>query len=90
MDPKTYVGSPHEARGTVKTYSIRATMLNTQMLFEGDVWVNKRTDDRYIIHAVQNVAEVRGVALISQVEMSPVPVSDPIYSIDIPDQIDEI
>ena len=62
-------------------------MVNTWQLDRGDVWIAKVTDERYYIHAVSNVTEVRGVPLIANVELRPVPLSDVVYDIEIPDQV---
>lgn len=56
------------------------------LIDEGDVWVSKKTDDRYYIHKIQNTAEIRGVPLIASVELRPAPFTDVIYQIAIPQQ----
>ena len=61
-------------------------MLMLPLLQETDVWVNRETDDRYYIHSIQDVAEIRGVPLIANVEMRPAPYTDIAYTIPIPQQ----
>jgi hypothetical protein len=56
------------------------------LIDEKDIWVSRKTDDRYYIHAIQDVAEIRGVPLVANVEMRPAPFTDVIYSIPIPQQ----
>lgn len=76
-----------QGRGTVNDIVVSARMTLTDLLGEDDVWVNKVTDDRYYIHKVQHVAEWRGVPLVGDVEMRPVPFSSVIYDIAIPPQL---
>jgi hypothetical protein len=88
MDPKTYRTHLDGTRGTVNDVVLKARMLNTVLLGEEDVWVNLKTDDRYYVHTVQNVAERRGVPLIAKVELRPAPFTDIIYEIPIPQQLE--
>jgi len=73
-------------RGTVKDVVISGRMLMLPLIDEQDVWVSRKTDDRYYIHSIQDVAEVRGVPLVANVELRPAPFSDVIYDIPIPQQ----
>ena len=86
IDPKTYHVEQSGARGTVNDIVVKARMVNTWMLGEEDIWVNRLTDERYYIHRVQNVAEMRGVPLIANVEMRPAPISSSAYDIELPQQ----
>lgn len=92
IDPRTYriELDGGQNRGTINDVAVKARMFNTWMLSEGDIWVNATTDDRYYIHRVQNVAEMRGVPLIANVEMRPAPATDVAFDIEIPQQIDEL
>lgn len=90
MDPKAYHLTRDENRGTVQDISVKATMVMTDLLNEEDVWVSKKTDDRYYVHSVQHVSEMRGVPLISSVELRPVPFTSVVYDIPIPDQLDAV
>ena len=65
-------------------------MLTDSFFNEDDVWVNKVTDDRYFVHGVQNTVEIRGVPVISDVELRPIPFSSSIYKIEIPEQLDQL
>ena len=62
-------------------------MLLTDLMGEDDIWVNKRTDDRYYIHKIDHVSEIRGCPLIGNVEMRPIAYSSVVYDIKIPDQL---
>lgn len=88
IDPKTYRAylDNGQARGTIQDITIRAKMVNTWMLGEGDVWVNAVTDDRYYVHTVQNLVEIRGVPLVANVELRVPPYTDVIYDFVIPDR----
>ncbi len=79
-----------QMRGVTDDISVQADMTMTEMVGEEDIWVAARTDDRYYIHKVQHVAEVRGVPIAASVELRPVPYSSAIYSIEIPQQLEEI
>jgi len=73
-------------RGTVQDIKLMARMLMLPLISEQDVWVNRKTDDRYFIQAIQHTAEIRGVPLIANVELRPAPFSDVVYKIAIPQQ----
>lgn len=76
-----------QGRGTINDIVVKARMLATNLLMEDDVYVAKRTDDRYYVHKVDNVSEWRGVSLIADVELRPVSFSSVIYEITIPQQM---
>ena len=46
--------------------------------------MNAASDERYVIHRVQNVAEIRSVPIIVTVTMRPVSFKDPAYEVAIP------
>ena len=73
-------------RGTVQDIVVTGRMLMLPLIDEQDVWVSRKTDDRYYIHSIQDVAEMRGVPLVANVEMRPAPFTDVIYNIAIPQQ----
>ncbi len=76
-----------QGRGTVNDVVVMARMTLTNLMNEDDVFVNRVTDDRYYVHKIQHVAEWRGVPLIGQVELRPIPFSSIIYDIEIDDQL---
>lgn len=90
MSPKTRHTELDAGRGTVNDVVVKARMTLTDLMEETDVWVNKVTDDRYYVHAIQHVAEWRGVPLVGQVELRPIPYSSIIYDITIPAQMDYV
>lgn len=76
-----------QLRGTVNDVVIKARMLMCELLEEDDVWVNKVTDDRYFLHRVQHVSEWRGMPLIGEVEIRPIPFTHILYTLAIPEQL---
>lgn len=74
-------------RGTVDDVVVKTEMLATALLNEEDVWVNARTDDRYYVHQVQHKAEYRGIPLVADVELRPIPFTSVIYTIAVPQQL---
>jgi hypothetical protein len=77
-------------RGTIGDITVSARIANPWGLSEGDVFVNKTTDDRYFVHSVRSVSEYRGVPVVSSVELRLASFSDPLYSIVIPDQLETL
>ena len=73
-------------RGTITDIVISGRMLMMPLIEELDVWVSRKTDDRYYIATIRNAAEIRGVPLISNVELRPAPFTDVIYNLPIPQQ----
>jgi hypothetical protein len=87
MNPKTYYTTLDGQRGTVKPMVCKARMVHTWMMQTEDVFVVKKTDDRFYVHQVQNSVEIRGVPLVAEVELRLAPATDPIYNLPIPDQL---
>lgn len=92
IDPRTYRAhlDGGQQRGMINDIVVRADMLNIDLMADEDVWVSAKTDDRYFVHAIQNVVEYRGVPLASKVELRPAPYSSIIYQIEIPQQMAEL
>lgn len=76
-----------QSRGTVDDVVVNAEMLMTELLSEDDIWVADKTDDRYFIHRVQHIEEIKGVPLVANVELRPMPFTHVGYSIEIPEQL---
>ncbi len=76
-----------QARGTIDDITVKAEMLQTELLGEADVWVAAKTDERWYVHTVANTAEIRGVPIVADVELRLIPFSSSIYTIPIPDQL---
>jgi len=89
ISPKTRrIQIDSQARGATADVVLQARMMMMPLIDELDVWVSKRTDDRYYIHTIQDVSEFRGVPLVASVELRPAAYSDPIYNVVIPQQDD--
>ena len=76
-----------QARGTINDIVVQARMLGVPHLNEEDIWVARKQDLRWYIHRVQNISEIRGVAIVVQTELRLIPFSELIYTIDIPGQL---
>lgn len=79
-----------QSRGTVADLVVRTQMLMLHPLFEDDIVVVKRTDDRYFVHRIQHTAEIRGVPILGEVELRPIAYSSVIYNIEIPQQLNRL
>lgn len=75
------------SRGVIADIIVSARMLAVPLLEEYDVWVSADTDDRYYVHRIQNLAEIRGVPLILSAELRLAAYTDVIYDVQIPEQI---
>lgn len=73
-------------RGTTDDVTVTARMLNDPQLYEYDVWVDRETDDRYFMREFKSVAEIRGRAVVLNVQLRLIPFSHVIYTIPIPTQ----
>jgi hypothetical protein len=77
-------------RGTIDDLPIvSGRMLNMPQIFSYDVWVDRDTDQRWMMHKIDSVVEVRGVPLVLSVEMRLLPFSHPVYKIPIDGQVPE-
>jgi len=69
------------SRGTVNDVAVPARMLYWPQPNSYDVWVNATSDERWIIHEVSSIAEIRGIPLVANVGLRLVPFGDIIYDI---------
>jgi hypothetical protein len=76
-----------EMRATINDIVVQGQMLMIDLLVEEDVYVNKVTDDRYYVHKIDHTVEIRGVPVLANVELRPIPFSSTIYEIAIPEQL---
>lgn len=90
ISPRSIHLTQDRTRGTIGDVGVKASMLNPWALSEGDLFVQKVTDDRYYVHSVQNTIEFRGVPLIADVELRPLPATDPVQYIEIPQQVETL
>lgn len=89
LDPRTR----HEqldggkGRGTVNDIFITARMLAQPFMSEEDVWIDKRSDNRWFVHEIQHIAERKGVPVVARVSLRHAPYSHVIYQFPRPDQL---
>lgn len=70
-------------RGSIDDIVVPARMLGCPQLHEEDIWVNKKTDERWYVHEIKHVAEIRGIPLVVSAELRLAPFSDQIYEIEV-------
>lgn len=68
-------------RGTVNDVNVPARMLYWPQLNSYDVWVNKYTDERWKIHEISSIVEIRGIPIVANVGLRLVPFGDVIYDV---------
>lgn len=73
--------------GMENKIQVDARMLAVPMIDSYDVWVDKDTDFRWAIHAIQHLVEVQGVPAVLQVKLRLLPFTDAVYQIEIADQL---
>lgn len=83
---RTHV-DPQLQRGTLDDNRITVTMLADPRLMENDAIVVRRTDERYYVHDVRDVAMIEGVAVLCDVTLHLAPYSDVLYQFSIAAQI---
>lgn len=75
-------------RGTVRDKaSVSARVLGFPMLNKYDVWVDPKSDERWVIHEITFSASCRGVPVVMDVQMSLLPFSHQVYKIDVGRQL---
>lgn len=90
MSPRIYRTALDPQRGTVNDIIIKARMLNTVLLNTEDLWVNAKTDDRFFVQTVRNIAEVRDVPVVAEVELRLARYTHVVYDIQVPQQLEEL
>lgn len=73
-------------KGTTDDVVVTARMLNDPQLYEYDVWVDRETDDRYFLRDFNSAAEIRGRAIVLNVQLRLIPFGHIVYSHPIPTQ----
>jgi hypothetical protein len=72
------------AAGMQKISVIQARFLGMPLIYSRDLWVNKNSDLRYIIHSIKQLAHVGGVPIITMAELRLLPADDIAYLIPVP------
>ena len=73
--------------GTQKTEVVTGRMLAMPMVIQGDALVADKSDNRYYIHSVKEVANWRNISLVVEVELRRVPYTDALYQVVIEDDV---
>jgi len=69
----------NQSRATVNDVTISGRFFNFPPLVQGDIWVNRFSDERYYIHQVGELASHRGVPIVWNVELRKAEDTDKIY-----------
>lgn len=73
-----------QMKGTTRENAVvTARVIGFPALNRNDIWINGKSDERWLIHAIQVAAALRGVPLIYTVQMGLIPFSNPAYGIEI-------
>jgi hypothetical protein len=70
-------------RGMVHEHKISGRFIGDPALYTYDVWVNRSTDERYYLHNVKSISQVRGVPIVFDVELCLAPYTDVVYTVPI-------
>lgn len=74
----------NETKGTTRENAeVTARVIGFPTINRNDIWVNGRSDERWLVHDIQIAAAIRGVPLVYTVKMGLVPFSSPIYGIEV-------
>jgi len=77
-----------ESRGVVGERVRYARGLNCPWLDKGDVWLNFRDDRRYFVQTVRELSFKGGIFVFDPIELRLAPVTDIIYTLPRPDDVD--
>lgn len=75
-----------QAAGMTAPVVVTARFIGAPQLYAQDVWVNSKSDARYIIHTVKPTAHIHGVPLVLMAELRLLPPDDVVYSIPVPNE----
>jgi hypothetical protein len=87
LDEKTRHEELKKERATANDVIVNARMLAEPQLNEEDVWVDQKTDIRWFVHKIEHIVEIRGYPIVYQVELRMAEFSNPIYGLEIEDQV---
>lgn len=74
----------NEVKGTTRDNAeVQARIIGWPAINRNDIWVNGKSDERWLVHAIQVAAALRGVPLIYNIQMGLIPFSSPIYELEI-------
>jgi len=82
MQPKQRHSKRDKSRGTINDRRpVMAKAIGLPMMHARDVWIDKCSDKRYVVHNVEHLSELNGVPIVAQVEMRLAQFTDPVYGI---------
>lgn len=68
-------------RGTTTDITVQGSFIGVPLINSRDIWVEKDSDKRYVIHTVKHAAEINQVPVNVIAELRLVPANDVIYTI---------
>lgn len=85
LSPQTIVEQQdNEVKGTTRENAeVQARVIGWPAINRNDIWVNGKSDERWLVHSIQVAAALRGVPLIYNIQMGLIPFSSPIYELEI-------
>jgi hypothetical protein len=72
-----------QGRLTTRDTVVTARVLGFPMLSKLDVWVDPKSDQRWVVDAVKHTAVVRGMPIVMEVTMRLAPFTDGVYRIEV-------
>ena len=82
MSPETRY-SARDDRGTVNDIVAVGKFVAIPLIHSRDLWIDKNSDRRYIVHKVHNIAEINQTPILAEVELRLAQLDDVIYTIDL-------
>lgn len=74
----------NEVKGSTRDNAeVQARIIGWPAINRNDIWVNGKSDERWLVHTIQVAAAIRGVPLIYNIQMGLIPFNSPIYAIEI-------
>lgn len=71
-------------KGTTREQSmVTARALGFPQIDKGDIWVNSKSDERWIVDTIKVAAAMRGVPIVYEISMDLLPISNSIYLMEV-------
>jgi len=80
MSPETR-HSKRDQRGTVNDIVAVGKFIAIPLIHSRDMWVDKDSDRRYIVHKVRNISEINQVPILAEVELRLAQLDDIVYTV---------
>ena len=73
-----------QLKGTTRENAeVTARVIGFPTINRNDIWVNGRSDERWLVHEIAIVAGIRGVPLVYNIKLGLIPFSSSIYAIEV-------